>query len=225
MTSARHSSATPRWGSPPAIITCARRALGGRIELDPMSEPAFNAVVGADRYYTEEDDCFKQSWQCETMLINPAGGLVVEAWRRLTQGWSTGEIQRAIWIGFSVEQLCILADHSPHPDDFSKLTMRGRIDFLTLHPLRQVVGRDRDDLLLECGHVVRFSRKRAIAAVSRKRPLRCPRCIGTPEPAGAPSHGNYIVGLGIKPGLFEESFAGMGRISHGRLAGAWREAA
>lgn len=169
---ARHSKATPRWGTPPEIVAMARAALGGRIELDPMSEPAFNRVVGADRFYTKRDDAFKRSWRCETMLINPAGGLVVEAWSALTAGFRARVVQRAIWVGFSVEQLNVLADEEFHPDDFSKLTLRRRINFLT------------------------------------------PRLT----PGGAPSHGNYIVGLGIDALTFEQAFAGMGRFSHGRYA-------
>lgn len=127
---ARHSKATPRWGTPTEYIAMARTSLGGRIELDPMSEPTFNAIVGAERIYTEQDDCFTQPWTCETMLINPAGGLVVLAWQRLISEWNEGNVKRAVWIGFSVEQLNLLADEPSHPDDFSKLTCRKRISFV-----------------------------------------------------------------------------------------------
>jgi hypothetical protein len=210
--SARHSKASPRWGTPNGYVEMARVALGGRIELDPMSEPLFNEVVRAERIYTEQDDCFTQSWRCETMLINPAGGLVVQAWRRLVKGYLEGEIKHAVWIGFSVEQLNLLADEPQHPDDFSKLTCRQRIDFLTPHPMRRAIEISPLGARLECGHVVTVKLRAKATGV------RCTSCIAEPEPNGAPSHSNYVVGIGIDPDLFESAFAGRGRISHGRLA-------
>lgn len=129
---ARHSAATPRWGTPPEWVAMARVALGGRIELDPMSEKRFNATVGAERYYTTRDNAFAKSWTCETMLINPPGGLVVDAWWRLCATFARGQIGRAVWIGFSVEQLCVLADDALpwHPLDYSLLLPRRRISFV-----------------------------------------------------------------------------------------------
>ena len=127
----KHSKATPRWGTPPAIIDRARIALDGRIELDPMSESCFAATVGAVRYWTEVADCFSQpTWECETMLINPAGGLVVPAWQRLVSEFMAGRVGAAIWIGYTSGQLNVLADEQYHPDDFSKLTCRKRIPFV-----------------------------------------------------------------------------------------------
>lgn len=126
---ARHSKITNRWGTEAEYVEMAREALGGSIELDPMSEPFFQKTVKAERFFTEEDDCFTKPWVCETLLLNPAGGLVKEAWRYLMQEYWSGRVQRAIWIGFSVEQLNLLADEEDHPDDFSKLTCRKRISF------------------------------------------------------------------------------------------------
>lgn len=171
MSNARHSKATPRWFTPRDWVSMSRVALGGRIELDPMSEATANEVVGAGRYWTEQDDCFTQRWDCSTMLINPAGGLVVRAWQRLCIAYDTGTIGRAIWIGFSVEQLNLLADAARHPHDYSLLTVRKRISF------------------------VRHDGK-----------------------TGSPSHGNYVVGLGIPVDEFERAFVGRGRFDHGRLA-------
>lgn len=167
----RHSKATARWGTPPEWIDMARAALGGRIELDPMSEPAFNTTVGAERIYTEQDDCFRHTWRCSTMLLNPAGLLVVKAWRKLVAEYEAGHVRRCIWIGFSVEQPCLLADEPRHPHDYSLLTCRKRISFV------------RHDGLV-----------------------------------GAPSHGNYVVGLGVPVDDFESAFAGRGRFDHGAHA-------
>ena len=127
---ARHSKATPRWGTPTEYVEMARTALGGHIELDPMSEPTFNETVKAERFWTEQDDGLSQSWHCETMLINPAGGLVIPAWQKVTTGWESGQIKRCIWISFNVDQLNLLADDPWHPLDFSLLLTRKRIEFV-----------------------------------------------------------------------------------------------
>lgn len=129
MVTARHSSATPRWGTPPDIVARSRVALGGRIELDPFSEPAFNAIVGAERFYTAQDDAFAQPWIAETCFVNPPGGAVVNAWRRLVDEWCSQRVDQAIWVGFSVEQLAQLANEHHHPLDFSWCVPRKRIAF------------------------------------------------------------------------------------------------
>lgn len=129
VTRAQHSAETPRWGTPADLVERCRRALGGRIELDPMSEPAFNAVVGAERIYTEQEDGLIWDWRAETVLLNPAGGLVVEAWTKLVDHWCLRDIERAVWIGFSVEQLALLAHSHHHPLDFSWCIPRKRIAF------------------------------------------------------------------------------------------------
>lgn len=107
-----------------------RRALGGEIDLDPMSEAVFNERVRATRFFTEADDCFKHPWVATRLFINPAGGLVVQAWKYLIQEYQAGRTRSAIWIGFSVEQLGLLADEDPHPTDFSWLLPRKRIPFI-----------------------------------------------------------------------------------------------
>jgi hypothetical protein len=130
----KHSNQTVRWGTPDTpghdYVGMSRKVLGGKIELDPMSEEVFNQRVKAERFFTKEQDCFKQSWACETLFINPAGGLVVQAWQKLISGYTNLDIGCAIWIGFSVEQLCQLADFVDHPMDFSWLLPRKRIPFI-----------------------------------------------------------------------------------------------
>ncbi len=203
-----------RRGTPPEWADMSRVALGGHIDLDPMSEPIFNQVVRADRIVTEQDDCFTKSWTCRTLFINPHGGLVVEAWRKLVHEHTIHNFS-AIWIGFSVEQLNLLADEPVHPDDFSKLTVRGRIDFTTTEPLREVVQEASGFFWLSCGHTVSATDKKHRSA----KYLRCPYCEGAaPEPLGSPTHSNYVVGIGIDPDVFELAFAGRGRFIHGRYA-------
>jgi hypothetical protein len=123
---ARHSKATPRWGTPSDIVERARRCMGG-IDLDPSSESKFNATVQATRYYSlleRGEDGLKLPW-FGRVFCNPPGGLVVAFWECLL---GSG-IEQAIWVGFSVEQLCILADAAAHPADFSLCYVRKRIPF------------------------------------------------------------------------------------------------
>lgn len=203
-----------RRGTPAEWVEMSRAALGGSIDLDPMSEPIFNKVVRAEQILTGEDNCFIWSWVCRTLFINPHGGLVGQAWRRLISEQIIHNF-KAVWIGFSVEQLAVLADEPVHPDDFSKLTVRDRIDFTTTEPNRDVMLVASGFASLSCGHTVAVTAKKHRTAKC----LRCPFCEPTtPESVGAPTHSNYVVGIGIDPDLFEAAFAGRGRFSHGRLA-------
>lgn len=128
---ARHSKETNRWGTPPEWVERACEAQGvSQVGLDPMSEETFQQVVRAKRFFTERDDCFKHPWECDSMLINPAGGFVKQAWRYLVEEWLTGRTKQAVWVGFSVEQLNLLADECLHPEDFCFLRVRKRIPFL-----------------------------------------------------------------------------------------------
>lgn len=211
----RHLALSGRRGTPPDWVEMSRAALGGRIELDPMSEPVFNQIVRAERILTAEDDCFTLLWRASTVLLNPHGGLVVEAWRKLTHEHRSGHVGAAIWIGFSMEQLNLLADETEHPMDFSMLVVRGRIDFLTTDPLRAVISEPEPKILaLECGHRFAVAAKKHAAAKS----VRCSECEGNPEPLGSPTHANYIVGMGIPADRFEAAFAGRGRFQHGWIA-------
>lgn len=181
---ARHSKKSVRWGTPddpvdpakPAhrqqnYLSRERIALGGEIDLDPMSEEVFNKVVRAARYFTEEQDGLRQPWIAERLHLNPAGGLVVQAWEKLMFEIEHGNVDRAIWVGFSAEQLGLLADQDFHPLDFSTLVPRARIDF------------ERDD-----GY------------------------------RGSPGHANFLTGFNIPRDLFDQAFAGLGKIAHGQFA-------
>jgi len=41
----------------------------------------------------------------------------------------SGTVTKALWVGFSVEQLCRFASHPQHPLDFSTVLLRKRLDF------------------------------------------------------------------------------------------------
>lgn len=123
---ARHSKATKRWGTSPDIVEACRRVMG-RIDLDPCSEDYFQEVVRAGRHYSlleRGEDALVLPW-FGRVFCNPPGGLISEFWNRaLTQ-----PCDQLMWVGFSVEQLCVLADESAHPTDFSICYLRKRIPF------------------------------------------------------------------------------------------------
>lgn len=123
----RHSKATPRWGSPADLVARGRRTMGG-LDLDPASEEKFNKVVQAPKYYSWEErqeDGLLLPWAGKIWL-NPPGGLVKEFWNRL---FTEDGVEQAIFVGFSMEQLGLLANEAVHPSDFSILFCRKRISF------------------------------------------------------------------------------------------------
>lgn len=137
MPGALHSKLTPKWGTPKDIATRSRIALGGKIDLDPASSPEFNVFVGAVRILTETDNGIISEWNSHqdihpfdfTVFLNPPGGLVKEFWERLLLEYREKRISSAIWIGFSVEQLCILQDAAYYPLDFTTVILRKRLAF------------------------------------------------------------------------------------------------
>jgi hypothetical protein len=179
---ALHSKNTPRWGTPSDIVERARVCLG-QIDLDPASSVDFNQIVKATRIFTEHDSGLNRSWILSqhldslpeegiTVFLNPPGGLVKEFWRQLVDQIELGHVSKAVWIGFSVEQLCILQDTKPYPMDFATVILRKRLAFTK----------------------------------------------ETGESGGAPSHGNYITGIGIDRDIFSTCFGDLGRIHFGDLA-------
>ena len=59
------------YGTPPKWIQLCRQVMGG-IELDPAScRVAYDDIVGAKRFFDKEANALEQSWECETMFLNP----------------------------------------------------------------------------------------------------------------------------------------------------------
>jgi len=59
------------YGTPRTFVEMARSVMGG-IELDPAScAEANTAFVKAKRFYSEEEDGLAQSWESETLFMNP----------------------------------------------------------------------------------------------------------------------------------------------------------
>lgn len=61
MKNAQHSAATAEHGTPPEFVALAQRVLGF-IDVDPASSPEWNALVGAQRIVTAEENGLKTPW-------------------------------------------------------------------------------------------------------------------------------------------------------------------
>lgn len=138
---ARHQAGDPDWITPPDTLDVERAMwaeLGLEIDLDPYSSEIANKVVRAKRFFTEADDGFAQPHCGEAVHVNHPGGTTKRAWKKFVDEIHLGNTKRACWIGFSIEQPCVLADPLdadeplsgyPHCSDFSMVFLRSRIDF------------------------------------------------------------------------------------------------
>lgn len=150
------------------MIEKARILLDGQIDLDPASSFEFNKLVNASMYYTEQLNGLIQLW-AGNVFLNPPGGKIKKFWEKLIKHVLSGDVTKAFWVGFSVEQLCLLSDQEYGPLDFSTCILRKRVHFNN-----ETLG-----------------------------------------PGDSPSHGNFVVGLGVDKLLFEQLFTGQGKIVHG----------
>lgn len=93
---ARHSAASCRWYTPPAIVDAARDVLG-RIDLDVASDATAQGVVLAKRWY--ERDGLELPWDAASLWINPPTS--PRAW------WDRAVAAHAptVYLAYSIEQL------------------------------------------------------------------------------------------------------------------------
>jgi DNA N-6-adenine-methyltransferase (Dam) len=64
------SSMSEDWYTAPDVVAAARQLYGGVIDLDPMSCPEANEVVGAREIFTAADDGLVREWH-GNLLMNP----------------------------------------------------------------------------------------------------------------------------------------------------------
>lgn len=100
---ARHSMDSAEWYSPAPYVDAAREVMGG-IDLDPASHEDANQIVQAPRFYTANYDGLSKPW-FGRIFLNPPGGLVDVFWMALMTAWLHKDIEQAVWIGYSLEQL------------------------------------------------------------------------------------------------------------------------
>jgi ParB family chromosome partitioning protein len=105
----QHSSRQDDWGTPDWLIAKVKEVLGN-ITLDPASCSAANKIVGAEIFYTKEDNGLFMPWKGKVFL-NPPGGKSGKSsntklfWDKLSMGYENNEIEEAVFMGFSVEAL------------------------------------------------------------------------------------------------------------------------
>ncbi len=85
------------YGTPTDWIERCRRVMGG-IELDPAScQEANEMVVKAARFFDESVDALKQSWQCDSLFLNPPYGPTCAKFAsKFRNEWEAGKIRQAI---------------------------------------------------------------------------------------------------------------------------------
>ena len=151
----QHESASVEHYTPSPIVEAARTVLGA-IDLDPASCPLANAVVRAEAFYGPgglAEDGLAEPW-IGRVFLNPPGGRVPLAyqgmgtssnaalwWATLASAWQAGEVQAAIFVGFTLEILrSAQALDVPQPIDFPLCVPKSRIAFDTLSPPSSTAG-------------------------------------------------------------------------------------
>jgi ParB family chromosome partitioning protein len=142
----QHLSKTADYYTPSTIVEAARKALGA-IDLDPASCALANAIVKAAAFYGLgglAEDGLAEPWRGR-VFCNPPGGRVPDSykgrgtrsnaalwWATLAEAWQAGEVEAAIFVGFTLEILrTAQALDVPQPIDFPLCVPSGRIAFDT----------------------------------------------------------------------------------------------
>lgn len=145
---AQHLSESVEHYTPVEIVEAARTVLGG-IDLDPASCPMAQEVVRAEAWYGPGspfgEDGLAEPW-LGRVFLNPPGGIVSDEyagcgtrsnaalwWATLAEAWRTGEVESAIFIGFTLEILrSTQALEVSQPLDFPLCVPSSRIKFDTI---------------------------------------------------------------------------------------------
>ena len=158
---AQHSSVTTEHYTPSVIVEAARTMLG-EIDMDPASCELAQDMVKATAWYGPGsplgEDGLAEPWMGRVFL-NPPGGRVTEEyqgmgthsnaalwWARLASSWQKGEVDAAIFIGFTLEILrSAQAMQVPQPLDFPLCVPSSRIAFDTLN---RIVEKKKDKKMI-----------------------------------------------------------------------------
>ncbi len=205
MTTARHTMDSPEWYSPSDYVEAAREVMGG-IDLDPASHEEANRTVKAARFFTAQDDGLTRPWKGRIWL-NPPGGSVREFWLKLMAEHETGQVEQAIWLGYSIEQLQTLQD-DPTPLLYLDRPAYSPLDFTLCVPRRRIAFVENEAKRI--ARLAKVDEDNVFRAATGK-PLR-----DRNENAGSPSHANFVAYVGPAPGAarFMRAFSKFGKVVH-----------
>jgi phage N-6-adenine-methyltransferase len=86
------------WFTPEQYIEAAREVMGG-IDLDPATHPIAQKIIGAERFFTADDDGLKQHWHGRVWLNPPyAQPLIGQFAAKLVEEISAGRVAQAIML-------------------------------------------------------------------------------------------------------------------------------
>ena len=91
-----NNSGENEWYTPPKYTEAAKRVMGA-IDLDPASNELANKFVGADKFYTKEDDGLTKPWYGRVWLNPPyAQPLIAQFSDAVVEKFGRGEFEQAI---------------------------------------------------------------------------------------------------------------------------------
>lgn len=146
--------------TPPYVLDPIREAMGGRIELDPCTDP--DNPVGADRFYTPPLDGAELPWDAESIFVNPPYGKARERW-----------VNRCIQSAEAGSQVVLLIPAHTDTRIFQKAAatgcgivfIQGRVKFGVLRPNRRQIAASHPSALL-CWNLTDLEPLRALGYVA-----------------------------------------------------------
>jgi hypothetical protein len=197
----RHSAASACWYTPPEIVDAARELMGG-IDLDPASDAAGNAVVRAERIFTDRDNGLRRSWSGRIWLNPPTPPK--EWWAKLSQSWAAAPFHvKAVYLAYSIEQIQqsqlwaereVASSMLSHPVCFPKR----RITFYRTAGDASVAI---DKLMKRSGETSRLRAERGRLAELPPTTL---------VKGDSPAHASAIVGVGLQREAFRAAYSWLG---------------
>jgi ParB family chromosome partitioning protein len=99
------------WYTPPEYIEAAK-SLMGRIDLDPASSRKANEIVGANKYFSMEDDGLSKKWAGKVWLNPPYSQPLISSFSEaVSRKYETGEITEA----------CVLVNNATETSWFQRM--------------------------------------------------------------------------------------------------------